>query len=130
VIAGVRGKELDDARSLGVSDVLAIDDDKATENFRLPDRTKKERCCRRLAQHQPASFRAKVFPVCLNLSVEMRDGIALARHVNLLSALTSEIRHETSDAEIGHFVTLLNSGDPATLLLGTRHAPAKSADVP
>src|SRR3984893_12512258 len=31
VIAGVRGKELDDARSLGVSDVLAIDDDKAIE---------------------------------------------------------------------------------------------------
>src|SRR6202158_3999461 len=37
VIAGVRGKELDDARSLGVSDVLAIDDDKAIENFRLVD---------------------------------------------------------------------------------------------
>ena len=36
MIAGVRGKELDDARSLGVSDVLAIDDDKATENFRSP----------------------------------------------------------------------------------------------
>ncbi len=33
VIAGVRGKELDDARSLGVSDVLAIDDDQAIENF-------------------------------------------------------------------------------------------------
>src|SRR6202522_2204112 len=37
VIAGVRGKELDDARSLGVSDVLAIDDDKAIENFPLVD---------------------------------------------------------------------------------------------
>jgi NADPH:quinone reductase-like Zn-dependent oxidoreductase len=37
VIAGVRGKELDDARSLGVSDVLAIDDDKAIENLRLVD---------------------------------------------------------------------------------------------
>jgi NADPH:quinone reductase-like Zn-dependent oxidoreductase len=37
VFAGVRGKELDDARSLGVSDVLAIDDDKAIENFRLVD---------------------------------------------------------------------------------------------
>jgi NADPH:quinone reductase-like Zn-dependent oxidoreductase len=35
VIAGVRGKDLDDARSLGVSDVLAIDDDKAVEKFRL-----------------------------------------------------------------------------------------------
>src|SRR5277367_3338839 len=35
VIAGVRAKELDDARSLGVSDVLAIDDDKAIERFRL-----------------------------------------------------------------------------------------------
>src|SRR5216684_8571098 len=37
VIAGVRGKELDDARSLGVSDVLAIDDDRAIEKFRLVD---------------------------------------------------------------------------------------------
>jgi NADPH:quinone reductase-like Zn-dependent oxidoreductase len=37
VIAGVRRKELDDARSLGVSDVLAIDDDKAIEKFRLVD---------------------------------------------------------------------------------------------
>jgi NADPH:quinone reductase-like Zn-dependent oxidoreductase len=37
VIAGVRGKELDDARSLGVSDVLAIDDDRAIENFALVD---------------------------------------------------------------------------------------------
>ena len=37
VIAGVRGKELDEARSLGVSDALAIDDDQAIENFRLVD---------------------------------------------------------------------------------------------
>jgi NADPH:quinone reductase-like Zn-dependent oxidoreductase len=37
VIAGVRGKELDDAGSLGVSDVLAIDDDQAIENSRLMD---------------------------------------------------------------------------------------------
>src|SRR5580700_1304992 len=37
VIAGVRGRELEAARSLGVSDVLAIDDDKAIENFRLVD---------------------------------------------------------------------------------------------
>ena len=37
VIAGVRSKELKDARSLGVSDVLAIDDDKAIEKFRLVD---------------------------------------------------------------------------------------------
>src|SRR5580658_9576622 len=37
VIAGVRGKELEDARSLGVYDVLAIDDEKAIENFRLVD---------------------------------------------------------------------------------------------
>ena len=37
VIAGVRTKELHDARSLGVSDVLAIDDDKAIEKFRLVD---------------------------------------------------------------------------------------------
>src|ERR1700685_1363604 len=37
VIAGVRGKELDSARSLGVSDVLAIDDDGAIAKFRLVD---------------------------------------------------------------------------------------------
>jgi NADPH:quinone reductase-like Zn-dependent oxidoreductase len=37
VIAGVRGKELEDARSLGVADVLAIDDDQAIANFRLVD---------------------------------------------------------------------------------------------
>ncbi len=37
VIAGVRGKDLEDARSLGVADVLAIDDDKAIEKFRLVD---------------------------------------------------------------------------------------------
>jgi NADPH:quinone reductase-like Zn-dependent oxidoreductase len=37
VIAGVRGKEVDDARSLGVSDVLAIDDDGAIAKFRFVD---------------------------------------------------------------------------------------------
>jgi NADPH:quinone reductase-like Zn-dependent oxidoreductase len=37
VIAGVRGKELESARSLGVSGVLAIDDDQAIENFPLVD---------------------------------------------------------------------------------------------
>ena len=37
VIAGVRGKELEAARSLGVSGVLAIDDDEAIGKFRLVD---------------------------------------------------------------------------------------------
>jgi NADPH:quinone reductase-like Zn-dependent oxidoreductase len=37
VIAGVRGRELGDAHSLGVSDVLAIDDDGAIAKFRLVD---------------------------------------------------------------------------------------------
>jgi NADPH:quinone reductase-like Zn-dependent oxidoreductase len=37
VIAGVRAKELDDARSLDVSDVLAIDDDEAIGKFLLVD---------------------------------------------------------------------------------------------
>ena len=37
VIAGVRAKDLDDARSLGVYDALAIDDDKAIEKFPLVD---------------------------------------------------------------------------------------------
>jgi NADPH:quinone reductase-like Zn-dependent oxidoreductase len=37
VIAGVREKELDDARTLGVSGVLAIDDDEAIGTFRLVD---------------------------------------------------------------------------------------------
>jgi len=37
VIAGVRSKELDAARSLGVAGVLAIDDDDAIKNFPLLD---------------------------------------------------------------------------------------------
>jgi len=37
VIAGVRGNQLEAARFLGVSGVLAIDDDKAIENFPLVD---------------------------------------------------------------------------------------------
>ena len=37
VIAGVRGKELDNARSLGVAGVLAIDDDEAIEKYSLVD---------------------------------------------------------------------------------------------
>jgi NADPH:quinone reductase-like Zn-dependent oxidoreductase len=37
VIAGVRGKELDDARSLGVAGLLAIDDEEAIEKFRTVD---------------------------------------------------------------------------------------------
>ena len=37
VIAGVRGKELDNARSLNVAGVLAIDDDEAIEKFRFVD---------------------------------------------------------------------------------------------
>jgi NADPH:quinone reductase-like Zn-dependent oxidoreductase len=37
VVAAVRGRELEEARSLGVSDVLAVDDDKAIESFRLVD---------------------------------------------------------------------------------------------
>lgn len=37
VIAGVRGKQLNEARSLGVADVLAIDDDKAIEQLREVD---------------------------------------------------------------------------------------------
>jgi hypothetical protein len=82
-----------------------------------------------LVQHLPRAFRTRVFPVCLNLSDEMRDGIALARHVNLLSALTSKTRHATKSGEVRHFATLLNSGDPATLLPGTPHAPVKSVDV-
>jgi NADPH:quinone reductase-like Zn-dependent oxidoreductase len=37
VIAGVRGKELEAARALGVSGVLAMDDDRAIANFPLVD---------------------------------------------------------------------------------------------
>jgi hypothetical protein len=59
----------------------------------------------------------------------MRDGIALARRDNRISALTSEIRHAMNTGEIRHFTTLLNSRDPAKPLPGTRHAPVKSVDV-
>ena len=68
-------------------------------------------------------------PVCLNLSVETRDGIVFARHVNLFPALTSEIRHATDSQKIRHFTTLLNSADPATPLPGTGHASVKSVHV-
>ncbi len=37
VIAGVRHKELENARSLGLSDTLAIDDDEAIKGFRMVD---------------------------------------------------------------------------------------------
>jgi NADPH:quinone reductase-like Zn-dependent oxidoreductase len=37
VFAGVRGKELDEARGLGVAGVLAIDDDGAIKEFRMVD---------------------------------------------------------------------------------------------
>jgi NADPH:quinone reductase-like Zn-dependent oxidoreductase len=37
VIAGIRGKELDEARSLGVAGVLAIDDNQAIEKFHVVD---------------------------------------------------------------------------------------------
>jgi NADPH:quinone reductase-like Zn-dependent oxidoreductase len=37
VIAGVRARELDEARALGISGVLAIDDNEAIEKFRLVD---------------------------------------------------------------------------------------------
>src|SRR5271165_6078218 len=37
VIAGVRGRQVDDARALGVSEVLATDDDAAIEKFRMVD---------------------------------------------------------------------------------------------
>src|SRR5579864_3687617 len=49
--------------------------------------------------------------------------------VDLYSVLTSEIRRATNTREICNCATLLNSGDPATLLPGTRHAPVKSVDV-
>jgi hypothetical protein len=47
----------------------------------------------------------------------MRDGSALARRVNLLSVVTSEIRHVTYTGEVPHFATLLNSGDTALCFL-------------
>jgi hypothetical protein len=73
--------------------------------------------------HQPITFRARVFPVSLNLSVEMRDGIALACRVDLLSALRQRFATRRIPAEIRNFTTLLNSGDTAALDPGGRHAP-------
>jgi hypothetical protein len=75
-----------------------------------------------LVQHQQGTFRARLFPVCVNLSAELRDGIALARRVNLLSALRQRFATRRIPSQDRHFTTLLNSSDPATLLPGTRHA--------
>ncbi|WP_263349728.1 hypothetical protein [Acidicapsa acidisoli] len=55
--------------------------------------------------------------------------VRLVRHVNLLSALTSEFCHATNTGETRYFTTLLNSGDVATLIPGIRHALVKSAGV-
>jgi hypothetical protein len=76
--------------------------------------------------HQPITFRARVFPVSLNLSVEMRDGIALACRVDLLSALRQRFATRRIPAEIRNFTTLLNSGDTAALDPGGRHAPVST----
>jgi hypothetical protein len=46
-------------------------------------------------QHQQGTFRARLFPVCVNLSVELRDGIALAPRQSAFR-LASEIRHATN----------------------------------
>jgi hypothetical protein len=59
----------------------------------------------------------------------MPDGITLVRRVNLLSVLTSEIRRATNTGEICRCATLLNSGEVATLLSGTRLAAVESVDV-
>ena len=59
----------------------------------------------------------------------MRERTALLRHVNLLSALTSEIRHATNTGQTRNFTTLLNSGDLATLFPGIRRAQLKSVGV-
>jgi hypothetical protein len=59
----------------------------------------------------------------------MRDGFALARRVNLRSALTSEIRHATNSGKSRRFITLFNSDDSATLTLGNQLAVVESADI-
>ena len=59
----------------------------------------------------------------------MRDELALARHDDLLSVLTSKIRRATNTGEIFPFTTLLNSGGTATLLPGIRHAQLKNVGV-
>src|SRR5579862_2779314 len=55
--------------------------------------------------------------------------LAFKPNLDNAPALTSETRRATSPGEIRHFATLLNSGDPAMLLPGARHAPVRSADV-
>jgi hypothetical protein len=73
---------------------------------------------------------AKVASVCRKLSVELPDAIVRVRRDNLLSALTSKIRHATNIGEIRHSTTLLNSSDSAPLPPGIRHASVNSEDVP
>jgi hypothetical protein len=65
---------------------------------------------------------------CLDLSVECVMG-ALSRRVSLFSALTSETRHATNTGDIRNYITLLNSGDAAALLPGTRHAQLKTVGL-
>jgi hypothetical protein len=58
----------------------------------------------------------------------MRNGIARAPRQSAFR-LESEIRHVTNAGEIRRCATLLNSGDVATLLSGTRLAAVESADI-
>ena len=51
------------------------------------------------------------------------------RHVNLLSALTSEFCHATNTGETRHITTLVISGDVATLIPGIRRAPLEIVGV-
>ena len=60
--------------------------------------------------------------VTINNSNEMRDEIAFRVPRQSTFRLESEIRHATDAGAIRNFTTLLNSGDPATLLPGARHA--------
>jgi hypothetical protein len=59
----------------------------------------------------------------------MRDGIAFRHRVNLLSALTSEIRRATISGKSRRFITLLNSDDSTALTPGNQLAVVESADI-
>ena len=87
------------------------------------------KCCRRLVQHQPATFRTGIFPGCLNTSQLKGLWNCVRAQRQSIFRLESEIRHVTNTGEISRCATLLNSGDVATLLSGPRLAPVESADI-
>ena len=105
VIAGVRGKELDDARSLGVFGVLAIDDDDAIKKFRLVDAIADT-----IGGDVASKLIAKIKPsCCFGYTTELPESAAAQNPAVTISRVLvqpdpSKVREFADDVRDGKFV--------------------------